>query len=126
MDSATRTQYSPISLLRKSVRGDIVPLQTNHRFVCQVQARSETGRMDRDRAVLRPSVEDYFIQDPDHALLVRKPEPSQEGRDDILPNKATLLSGNFLSALLTRTLAIIAPTISIFTLFDGSNRHHFR
>jgi hypothetical protein len=52
----------------------MVPLQTNHRFVCQVQARSEAGRMDRDRAVLRLSVEDYSIQDADHALLVRKPE----------------------------------------------------
>ena len=53
-------QYNAISLLRKSVRGDMVPSKTNHGIGCQaVRSNVRSSSMDCGRSQLWPSIEGY-------------------------------------------------------------------
>ena len=55
MDSAMRMQYSPMSLLRKSVRGDICALQTDRICLSRYGEQCEIDPYGLWQNTLRPS-----------------------------------------------------------------------
>src|ERR1035438_4489446 len=60
MDSATRMQYSPISLLRKTVRGDMVSSKQIKDLSAKLLRATEIVPHRYGRTPLWPSVENYL------------------------------------------------------------------